>query len=119
MTLDFSCSKCEASFELELADLLEDDKLQCPNCDAKAPRDAVDGFTTALDDMFGSLKALKKSFTVNYAIESDELPPPYDREVGAEDETQEDDLPLGRLGADEDEDEESDEEETEGGLEFE
>lgn len=112
MNLDFTCQSCDASFELELAELLEDGKIQCPSCDAKAPRDLVDAFTTALDDLYRSLGKLQKKFTTIFAVESEELPPPYDREVGAaplEDEEEADDDDGDEDGDDEGEEEEWDE----------
>lgn len=94
MTIDFTCQKCEGSFELDAQDLIDGtEKLVCPHCDAKAPANLVDDFTSALTEMLAQAAALSKKFTVNLAIESEEV----------EDE----------LGADEDEDEDEDADEDE------
>src|SRR5215212_8713967 len=96
MTVDFTCQSCEASFEAELAELLEDPALQCPNCDVRAPRAAVEGVTNALDELFSQLALLRRKFTAVLEVESDDLPPPYDGEnrraaAAGEDEEDEDD----------------------------
>jgi hypothetical protein len=82
MTLDFTCQACDASFELELSDLLEDSTVECPSCEARAPRAAVDGLTSALDDLFVQLAALRRKFVVAVEVASDDLPAAYDREGG-------------------------------------
>ena len=116
MTLDFNCQSCDASFELEIAEVLEDAKLQCPSCDVKAPREVFEAVSTALDDLFSSLARLQKKFTVEFAVESDDLPVPYDggntREA-AEDDEDDDEDELGVDGDDVDEDELKDEDEEE------
>jgi hypothetical protein len=92
MTFDVTCQSCDASFEVDLADLLEDSKLECPHCESRAPRAAVEGVTSALDELFGQLAILRRKFTVIVDIESDDLPPPHDRDnrrVAAEDEDEE------------------------------
>ncbi|MHB8879463.1 MAG: hypothetical protein ACYC8T_37700 [Myxococcaceae bacterium] len=97
MTIDFTCQKCEASFELDSQDLLDGtEKLVCPHCDAKAPANLVDDFNAALTEMVAQVAALSKKFAVTMAIETEDL------EVAAKDEAEEE--------AD-DEDEESDEDE--------
>jgi hypothetical protein len=80
MTFDLTCQACDASFEADLADLLEDPKLECPHCEARAPKAAVEGVTTALDELFAQLAVLRRKFTVVVEIESDDLPPPHDRD---------------------------------------
>lgn len=80
MTLDFTCQACDASFELELSELLEESALECPNCEARAPRGAVEGVTSALDDLFAQLALLQRKFTVVFEVESEDLPRPYGRE---------------------------------------
>lgn len=111
MTLDLTCQQCDASFELELAELMEDDKIQCPSCDAKAPRDVVDGLTSAFEELYGQLGKLQKRFLVTFAVENEELPSPFDREhVVAREVDDEEDEPDDALGeaSDEDEDEPED-----------
>jgi hypothetical protein len=82
MTLDFTCKACDASFELELSDLLEESRLECPNCEARAPKSSVDGLTGAFDDLFVQLAALRRKFDVVLEVDSEDLPAPYDREGG-------------------------------------
>ncbi|MFN7131771.1 MAG: hypothetical protein ACK4N5_06795 [Myxococcales bacterium] len=117
MTIDFECQKCESSFELDASDLIEGNEgLKCPNCDTKAPQALGDEFTTALNDICKSIANLRKKFTVSLALESDDLPAPYDVDEDEEEETaeEEDDL-LDDV--DEDEDEDDDYEEDEGETE--
>lgn len=81
MTFDVSCQSCDASFETDLSDLLEEPEIECPHCEARAPKAAVEGVTTALDELFAQLAILRRKFTVIIEIESDDLPPPHDRDV--------------------------------------
>ena len=110
MTLDFNCQSCDGSFELEIAEVLEG-KLQCPSCDVKAPREIFEAVSTALDELFSSLARLQKKFTVTFAVESDDLPVPYDggntREAAADDDEVDDD-DLDADGDDDDLDDDDD-----------
>src|SRR5438045_6285902 len=107
MTIDFTCQKCEASFELDAQDLLDGtEKLACPHCDAKAPTNLMEDFVAALSEMRAQVAALSKKFSVNMAVETedleDELDEEEDEEEGDEDEGEDED----DLDADEDGDEE-------------
>jgi hypothetical protein len=93
MTLDVTCHACDATFEVELADLLEESKLECPSCEARASKTAVDGVTSALDELFTQLSSFRRRFELSFEVESDDLPPVYERDAH-------------RAGAAEDEDEE-------------
>ena len=105
MTVDFTCQRCDGSFEVDFADLIEEGKLQCPNCDQKAPGKLVEEFAGALDELFARTADLRSRFQVSLAVESDDLPPPYDEgKAAAAEEDDEDD----------DEDEEEREEEEDG-----
>jgi hypothetical protein len=74
MTIDFTCQKCEASFELDAQDLIDGtEKLVCPHCDAKVPANVVDDFTSALTEMRAQVAALAKKFSVNLSVETEEL----------------------------------------------
>jgi hypothetical protein len=74
MTIDFTCQKCEASFEIDAQDLSDGtEKLVCPHCDAKAPANVVDDFTAAVTEMRTQVAALSKKFSVNLSIETEEL----------------------------------------------
>jgi hypothetical protein len=74
MTIDFTCQKCDSSFELDEEDVIDgSEKLVCPNCDAKAPVALVDDFIAALVEMRAQVAALSKRFSVNMAIETEDL----------------------------------------------
>src|SRR4051794_34329874 len=74
MTIDFTCQKCEGSFELDAQDLIDGtEKLVCPHCDAKAPVALVDDFTSALTEIQTQVANLGKKFSVNMAIETEDL----------------------------------------------
>ena len=106
MTLDLTCQACDTSFEIELAELLDDPRVQCPSCDARAPATMAEGLSNALDDLLGQVARLRPKFQVVFEVESDDLPPPYDRErtraaidedePAEEDLEPEDDEALGR-----------------------
>jgi hypothetical protein len=81
MTLDFTCQACDATFDVELTELLDEPVVQCPSCEARAPRAAVEGVTGALDDLFAQLAVLRRKFTVVLEVASDELPPVYERQT--------------------------------------
>jgi len=100
MTIDFTCQKCEASFELDAQDLIDGtEKLACPHCDTKAPTNLVEDFVAALSEMRAQVAALSKKFSINMAVETEDLEDELD-----EDEDDESD--------DEDEDEGDDEDES-------
>ena len=80
MTLDLTCQACDTTFEIEPAELLDDPRVQCPSCDARAPATMAEGLSNALDDLFGQVARLRTKFQVVFEVESDDLPPPYDRE---------------------------------------
>jgi DNA-directed RNA polymerase subunit RPC12/RpoP len=107
MTIDLSCQQCDASFELEVTDLLEGEPLVCPNCGQKTPRKSVEELGNALDELMSRVAELRPRFLLSFSVESDDLPPPYDEEGGGEDE-EEDEASL-----EDDEDEEEDLEEDE------
>ena len=112
MTIDFTCQKCEASFELDSQDLLDGtEKLVCPHCDAKAPANLVDDFNAALTEMVAQVAALSKKFSVTMAIETEDL------EVAAKDDEdeadEEDDEGDDELDFDDDEEDAEEEEEPE------
>src|SRR4051812_5874352 len=109
MTIDFTCQKCEASFELDAQDFIDGtEKLVCPHCDAKAPGNLVDDFIAALTEMRAQVAVLGKRFAVNMAIETEDLEAEVEEEK-EEDEDAEDDDDED----DEDDDEDDDEEDLE------
>ncbi|HLL52439.1 MAG TPA: hypothetical protein VK447_02775 [Myxococcaceae bacterium] len=117
MTIDFTCQKCESSFELDAQDLVDgSEKLVCPHCDAKAPANLVEDFVAAFTEMRAQLAALSKRFAVNMALETDEIEDEVEEEEESDDEeSDEDDDELDfdedEEDADEDEDEYEDEDE--------
>jgi hypothetical protein len=110
MTIDFTCQKCEASFELDAQDLIDGtEKLVCPHCDAKAPANLVDDFNAALTEMMAQVAALSKKFAVTMAIETEDLV----EEVAEDDDEEEDeeDEEDDELDFDDEDDADADEEE--------
>jgi DNA-directed RNA polymerase subunit RPC12/RpoP len=88
MSIDFTCQKCEASFELDAQDLIEGtEKLVCPHCDAKAPANLSEDFVAALTEMRAQIAVLGKKFAVSMTLESEEL----EDELEEDDEDEEDD----------------------------
>jgi len=80
MTLDLTCQACDTSFELDASELLDEPRIQCPSCDARVTVAAAEGFSGALDELFGQVARLRAKFQVVFEVESDDLPPPYDRD---------------------------------------
>jgi DNA-directed RNA polymerase subunit RPC12/RpoP len=109
MSIDFTCQKCEASFELDAQDLIEGtEKIVCPHCDAKAPTNLAEDFVAALTEMRTQIAVLSKKFAVSMTLEAEEVADELeeeDEEESDEDEESEDD----ELDFDEDEDVEDDE----------
>lgn len=114
MTIDFNCQNCDASFELDVSDILEGDPIVCPNCSQKTARKQVEELGNALDEFLARVAELRPRFLLSMSVESDDLPPPYDEEGGAEDEEEEEEE-LEDEEDDEsyDEDEDTDEDEDE------
>lgn len=108
MSIDFTCQKCEASFELDAQDLIEGtEKIVCPHCDAKAPANLTEDFVAALTEMRVQIAALDKKFAVSMTLDTVDVEDTLDDEEDDEDEEEsEEDDEL-----DEDEDEDVDDEE--------
>ena len=97
MNIDFTCAKCDGSFELDSQDIVDGtEKLECPHCDAKSTQAAVDEFNAAITEMLAQVAVMSKKFAVAFAIDSE------DADVPAEDEDEDDE---------EDDDDDDDEEE--------
>jgi DNA-directed RNA polymerase subunit RPC12/RpoP len=110
MTIDLTCQKCDTSFEIEAAEIIDgNEPIKCPNCDARAPQGLVDDFASALGELCKQTAALSKRFSLSMAVESDDLPPPYDTEEEEEEEEESDEDELFDEDEDEDEDYEDDE----------
>lgn len=112
MTIDVTCQACDNSFEIDVAELLDEPRLQCPSCDARAPKPMSEGLSNALDDLLGQVARLRTKFQLVFEVESDDLPAPYDRDrpraADGDDEDEEDDVDDEEGDVDEDEDLEHD-----------
>jgi DNA-directed RNA polymerase subunit RPC12/RpoP len=108
MSIDFTCQKCEAGFELDAQDVIEGtEKLVCPHCDAKAPANLSEDFIAALTEMRAQIAIMSKKFSVSLTLESEDLED--ELEEDDEDEVESDDEEEGDEDEDEDEDVEDDE----------
>jgi len=111
MTIDFTCQKCEASFELDAQDLIDGtEKLVCPHCEAKAPQTTVDDFIAALTEMRAQVAVLGKKFAVNLAVETEDLEDARAGKGEEDEEEEAEDDEDDELDFDEDEDEEVEDE---------
>ena len=108
MTLDFTCRKCEASFEVDAEDLIDGtEKLVCPHCNAKAPSNISEDFVSALTEMRAQVAVLGKKFAVNMSLETEDL----EDELEAKKEGRHKPGDEGELDFEEDDVEDDDEEE--------
>ena len=107
MTIDFTCQKCDASFEIDVQDLIDgSEKLVCTSCEAKAPANLVEDFVAALTEMRTQVAALGKKFSLAMAFETEDL-----EDLDAKDEEDdEEDEDEDELDEDEDDDLDDDEE---------
>jgi hypothetical protein len=104
MTLDFTCQKCEGTFEIDAQDLVDgSEKLECPHCNTRAPAALVDDFVAALTEMRAQVAALSKRFSLSTTLESEDL-----AELDADDD-EEDDEDEEDVDEDDDDDEDLDE----------
>src|SRR5215475_6275347 len=110
MTLDFTCQKCEGTFEIDAQDLIDgSEKLECPHCNTRAPANVVDDFVAALTEMRAQVAALSKRFSFSTTLESEDLAELDADEDDEEDDDDEDDEDLDEDDEDlEDEDEDKD-----------
>jgi hypothetical protein len=109
MNIDFTCAKCDGSFELDSQDIVDGtEKLECPHCDAKATQAAVDEFNAAITEMLAQVAVMSKKFTVAFAIDSEDVDVPVDDDDEEEDEDEEEDDLEDEDEDDDDEDEEED-----------
>ncbi|WP_216623336.1 hypothetical protein [Corallococcus exercitus] len=114
MSIDFTCQKCEASFELEAQDLIEGtEKIVCPHCDAKAPANLTEDFVAALTEMRAQIATLSKKFAVTMTLEAEELEDELDDEDEDEEEDDEDDVDEDEDDEESEDDEDYDDEESE------
>ena len=112
MTIDFTCQKCEGSFELDAQDLIEGtEKLACPHCGARAPANISEDFVSALSEIRTQIAALGKRFSVSMTLESEDLEDELEEEDEDEEEEEEESEDEDEDDLDFDEDEDADEDE--------
>jgi len=117
MTIDFTCQKCEASFELDAQDLIDGtEKLACPHCEAKAPTNLIEDFVAALTEIRATVAALGKKFAVTMAIETEDVAEEAealddDEDADDEEESDEDELDFDDDDAEDDDLEDAEKEE--------
>ena len=104
MTLDFTCQKCEGTFEIDAQDLIDgSEKLECPHCNTRAPANVVDDFVAALTEMRAQVAALSKRFTLSTTLESEDL-----AELDADEDEDDDDDDEDDVDEDDEDDEDDD-----------
>ena len=113
MNIDFTCAKCDGSFELDSQDIADGtEKLECPHCDAKATQVQVDEFIAAITEMLAQVAVLSKKFAVAFAIDSEDVDVPLD-EDDEEDEDEDDEMDDDDEEDDDDDDEDEEEDDVE------
>jgi len=104
MTLDFTCQKCEGTFEIDAQDLVDgSEKLECPHCNTRAPANVVDDFVAALTEMRAQVAALSKRFSLSTTLESEDL-----AELDADEDEDDDDDDEDDVDEDDEDDEDDD-----------
>jgi DNA-directed RNA polymerase subunit RPC12/RpoP len=74
MVLSFECQQCQADFELELQDLVQEPELMaCPNCKAKADLDLVEAMAASLDEAVSIATRLSRRFRIELAMDTDDI----------------------------------------------
>ena len=111
MTIDFTCVKCEGSFELDAQDIIDGtEKLECPHCNVKAPQAAVDDFNAALTEVMAQVASMSKRFTMTMTLESEDVGEADDDDDDEEEDDDEDDVDDEDEDDDDDDDDDDDEE---------
>jgi DNA-directed RNA polymerase subunit RPC12/RpoP len=80
MQLEFQCRKCDDSFEVEASDLIAEPEVRCPGCGAKVSVDQAEALADALEELFASIAAVRRKFSVSAEVDSEDLPAPYDED---------------------------------------
>lgn len=89
MTIDFTCQKCEASFEIDAQDLIDGtEKIICPECRARAPSSLAEDFVSALTEMRAQVAALGKKFAVNMSLETEDVEEELESKKDEDEETE-------------------------------
>lgn len=111
-TIDFTCQKCEGTFELDLADLIDGtEKLECPHCENKLTKTANEDFTAALVELQAQLAAIAKKFSVSMELDTVDLAAADLKDDEEEDDDEDDD--VDEDDEDDDDDDDDDDEEVE------
>lgn len=114
MTIDFTCVKCEGSFELDAQDITDGtEKLECPHCNVRAPQAAVDDFVAAMTELTAQVASMAKRFTLTMTIESEDIDADVDEDEDEEDADEDDDDVDDDDDDDDDDEEDADEDEDE------
>jgi DNA-directed RNA polymerase subunit RPC12/RpoP len=101
MTIEFTCQKCEGTFEIDMQELIDgSEPLECPHCGNKVSKALGEDFTSALTELQAQITALAKKFTLTMELDSEELSSVAEEEEEEEDDEEDDD--------DEDDDEDDD-----------
>ena len=117
MTLDFTCQKCEGTFEIDAQDLIDgSEKLECPHCNTRAPANVVDDFVAALTEMRAQVAALSKRFTLSTTLESEDLAE-LDADEDEDEDEEDDDDDEDDVDDDDDDDDDEDLDEDDEDLE--
>jgi hypothetical protein len=104
-TIDFTCQKCEGNFELDSQDLVDgSEALECPHCNTKLAKAALEDFTSALAEFQAQVAAISKKFTLTVEFDSED--------VGEEDvdDEEDDEVEVDDEEDDDDDDEDDDDE---------
>jgi hypothetical protein len=106
MTLALTCQACDTSFELDVAELLDEPRLQCPGCDARASLSVAEGLAGALEDLLGHVARLGSRFALVLELDSEDLPSQLDRRRAAADDEDEEEIEEEDLDREETRDDE-------------
>lgn len=99
-TFEFTCQKCEGSFEIEAQDLADgSETLECPHCNASLSKAANEDFAAAVADFLSQLASVAKKFAATVEFDNESLSDNDDDDEEDEDDEDDDD-------DDEDDDEE-------------
>lgn len=119
MTIEFTCQKCEGTFEIDMQELIDgSEALECPHCGNKATKAMNEDFTSALAELQTQLNALSKKFTLTLELDSEDLSSAAleeddedDDDEDEDDDDEDDDDDEGDDDEDEDDDDEDDDDE--------
>ncbi|MDX2010936.1 MAG: zinc ribbon domain-containing protein [Myxococcaceae bacterium] len=112
MTIEFTCQKCEGTFEIDMQELIDGtEPLECPHCGNKVSKALGEDFNAALAELQAQLTALSKKFTLTMELDSEELSSVAEEEAEADEDDDEEDDDSDDEDDDEDDDDDDDDEE--------